>query len=454
MKVRSLAFRLTSAATALIVLALSLAAFGLRTIFSEEIERRAAIELGEIVRAIAAQVRIDADGAPVMDVELPDLRFGVPYGGLYWQVSTAGGQTSRSRSLWDLVLFVPDHRPDGARWVIDLDGPNSSRLLSVVQDISVPAATGDASLQVVAALDRSDLTASQQSLFRLLILSLGGLGIILVVAMAAFIRLALRPFDELGRGLRIIHAGGSRSLPGRFPDEVQPIVDDLNQLIQFQDAAIERARTQAGDLAHVLKTPLAVLGAVARQAASRERGDIAGQIQEQVVQMQRQIDRVLARARAGIGSTLGQKAVPVAPVADKVLRTFARLSDSPDIRWDSDIAPGAVFPGEEGDLTEILGNLLDNARKWARHRVRLTAIVTAEGLRLCVEDDGPGIPDDQVLQITRGRRWDETQPGSGFGLAITRDLAEGYQGQLALDRSGLGGLSVIITIPLYERQPL
>jgi signal transduction histidine kinase len=451
MKTRSLLFRLSSAAAILIVLALTLAAFGLRGIFNREIERRAAGELVQIVKVVAAQVRIDTLGVPILDVVPPDPRFEEPYGGLYWQAGRMDGRRARSRSLWDFALAVPGDRPGGERWVTDLDGPNGSKLLAVVQDVSVPSAEGDVPLQIVAALDRTDLAASQQSLFHLLIMSLAALGLILAVAMSVFIRLALRPFDELGRGLQTIHSGASRSLSGHFPDEVQPVVDDLNRLIEFQDAAIERARTQAGDLAHALKTPLAILGAVARQAAEDGRKDVAEPIDEQVTQMRRQIDRVLARARAGFGAALGRKGIGVAPVARKVVRAFERLPHTKTLRWEHDIAPTAMFPGEEGDLTEMLGNLLDNARKWARSRVRLTVSMAAGLLTLQVEDDGPGLSADAAPQIARGKRWDETQPGSGFGLAITRDLAEGYRGSVELGRSELGGLSVTIVIPASLR---
>lgn len=453
MRTRSLFFRLSCAAAILIVLALTLAAFGLRAIFNQEIERRAAGELSQIVKAVAAQVRIEAGGAPVVDVPPSDPRFESPYGGLYWQVGRATGQRARSRSLWDVVLAVPRDRPDGERWVTDIDGPNGSKLLAVVQDISVEASAGDVPLQIVAALDRSDLAASQRSFFQLLALSLAALGLILMIAMAAFIRLALRPFDELGRALQAIHSGASRSLPGNFPDEVQPVVDDLNRLIEFQDAAVERARTHAGDLAHGLKTPLAVLGAVARQAAGDDRRDLADPIEEQVTQMQRQIDRVLAGARAGIAAALGRKAVAVGPIAEKVVRALERLPNERTLSWECDVQAGAMFPGEEGDLTEILGNLLDNARKWATSRIELSVHAEAGVLTLRIEDDGPGLSPDLAPQIVRGQRWDETQPGTGFGLAITRDLAEAYRGELWLDRSALGGLSAVVAVPLTRSRP-
>lgn len=448
MTTRSLSFRLSCVAALAIAMALGLAAFGLKTIFNREIERRTAVELGQIVAAIAAQVRIDANGAPILDTPLPDPRFETPYGGLYWQVSDADEKSARSRSLWDFSLTVPQDGHGDARWTTDLSGPNNTKLLAVVQTIAVASPPGmETRLQIVAALDRTDLAVSQKYLVRLLVLSLGALGVILIIAMSIFIRLALRPFDELRRGLQRIHTGSSRSLDGRFPDEVQPVVNDLNRMIAFQDAALERARTHAADLAHGLKTPLAVLGAVARQARDDDRKQLSNPIEEQILLMGHHVDRVLARARAGASAAMRRSPVAVAPVAEKIVRALRRLPDSHALRWHCDIASSVSFPGEESDLTEILANLLDNARKWASTRVQLTVTHNQHDITLRIEDDGPGLCAEQIQQIRRGQRWDETIPGTGFGLAITRDLAEAYRGQLELDRSQLGGLKAEVIIP-------
>ncbi|ACI91393.1 sensor histidine kinase [Afipia carboxidovorans OM5] len=449
MRTHSLLFRLGSAAAILIALALALAGFGLWLIFNQEIERRATNELDQIVKFVAAQVRIEADGLPVVDGAPADQRFETPYGGLYWQVSTRDGQRARSRSLWDTTLPDPKDMPDGRRHVTDLQGPTGAPLLAVVQAITVAAPDGkDVPLQVVAAIDRADLAAARHTFLRLLALSLIALGLLLMGAMAIFLRLALRPFDHLGHGLKAIRAGESHALAGTFPDEVQPVVDDLNRLIQFQRTAVERARRQAGDLAHGLKTPLTVLGALARQASEDGRDDIAQSIDGEVHQMRRQVDRVLARARANAGPTLGGKTVAVKPVAAKVVRAFERLAEDKMLRWVVNVAPDARFPGAEDELTEILGNLLDNACKWARSEIRLTANVSEEVLDLCVDDDGSGLSAEQASQIGRGQRWDETQPGTGLGLAITRDLAEARRGSLALVRSDLGGARAHVRIPL------
>jgi signal transduction histidine kinase len=448
MSTRSLFVRLVASATILIILALTLATIGLRAIFNQEIERRAADELTQIVKTIAAQVRIDVDGSPVLDVALPDPRFDAPYGGIYWQVSRSDGRSARSRSLWDYTLKEAYDGPTGEKRLPDLVGPNGSTLLAVARRISVASPTGDdVALNIVAALDRTDIAASQRSVLHLLILSLATLGLILVVAMAFFIRLALRPFGALRRGLQAIHGGTSDVLSGDFPDEVQNVVDDLNRLVAFQHLALDRAKTQAGDLAHGLKTPLAVLSAVGRQAATEGRAHLADPIEEQVAQMRRQVDRVLARARAGGVVALGRRVV-VTPTAQKVVRAFERLPDAEALTWECRVSHDATFPGDEGDLTEMLGNLLDNARKWAKTRVRLVVTTTPAMLTLKIEDDGPGLPTERASQITRGRRWDEEQPGTGFGLAITQELAQGYQGTLELGRSELGGLSAIVMIPL------
>lgn len=451
MKTHSLLFRLGSAAAILIALALALAGGGLLLIFNQEIERRATSELDQIVKFVAAQVRIDADGSPVVDGTPADQRFEEPYGGLYWQVSTTDGKRARSRSLWDAVLPDRQNATTAQRVVTNLKGPAGTRLLAVMQTIIVAAPDGqDVPLQVIAAIDRSDLAAAQHTFLRLLIVSLIALGLLLTVAMAIFLRLALRPFDHLAHGLKAIRAGESHALAGAFPDEVQPVVDDLNRLVQFQRTAVERAKRQAGDLAHGLKTPLTVLGALARHASEDGRDDIARSIEGEVHQMRRQVDRVLARARANAAPALGGKTVAVGPVAVKVVRAFEQLAADRMLRWNVDVDPAARFPGAEDELTEILGNLLDNARKWARSEIRFTAGMSERFLDLRVDDDGPGLPAEQASQIGRGQRWDETQPGTGLGLAITRDLAEARRGSLTFARSDLGGASVCIRIPLGQ----
>lgn len=451
MKSRSLVVRLGALAATLIVLALTLAGLGLATIFDRELDRRAESELTQIVKVLAGQVSLDRTGAPVGELTLPDPRFAEPYSGLYWQVTAPAGKHARSRSLWDSELAVPADPTDGERRTIDLSGPNGSSLIAVTQTIAVSKgdAEGEAEtpVQVTAALDRNDLASAQRSFRNLLVPSLVALALCLSLAMWLFLRLALRPLQGLALGLQQIHLGQARNLPGVFPAEVQPVVDDLNRLITFQDAAADKARAQASDLAHGLKTPLAVLDALSRQAEGEGRTELSGAINEQTGLMQQQVNRALARARARLVPTLGKASTPVAPLAEKLTGALRRLPSERPLDWDIAIAPHAVFAGDSADFMEMLGNVLDNARKWAHGRIGFTAAMTGGATVFTVEDDGPGLPAEQAAQIERGRRWDETTPGTGFGLAITRDLVESYGGTMALDRSPLGGLRVILSIP-------
>jgi signal transduction histidine kinase len=438
---RSLFGRLSILAGILIVSALALAGGGLTFLFERELERRAVYDLSQHLRTIAAQTRIDGQ-QPVLDAAPADPRFAEPYGGLYWQIDAPPGGRLRSRSLWDFSLTAPVPATTGEPWVGTLAGPNGTTLLAVSRRLVVPSPGGETDVAVTLALDRGDLIAARGDFLRLLAPSLLLLAALLTAAIAFFLHSALHPFRTLGAGLRAIHAGRTRTLPGRFPDEVQPVVDDLNRLIAFQDAAVKRARTQAGDLAHGLKTPLAVLGAVARDAAGGGFKKLASDIDEQVRAMSLHVSRALARARAGLVGRLAYQPTSVRAVATKAVNALGRLSGARELTWEAQIDGDPQFRGDAGDLTEMLGNLLDNAGKWAATQVRLTAAARDGELRVAVEDDGPGMPDAEMGRIERGLRWDESSPGSGFGLAITRDLVEAYGGRLVLKRSSLGGLEV------------
>jgi signal transduction histidine kinase len=448
MSPRSLRVRLGCAAALLIALALALGGIGLTAIFDEQAERRAATELDLHLKTLAAQVRIDATGALRIDVPPQEPRFEQPYGGLYWQVDGPEGARLRSRSLWDFLL----HDPPGTSLRRDLDmhdmpGPESAELLAIQRTIVVTQGATERAVQITVAIDEALLSAERWSFLGLLVPSLVALAVVLGLAMAFFIHLALRPFRALRADLADIHAGRRRTLSRDVPDEVQPVVDDLNRLIGFQDAAVERARTQSADLAHGLKTPLAVLGAMARTARNDGEIRLAADIDEQIDAMRRHVDRALARARAGMAAALGQQSADISTVCRKTLRMLKTLPDAGALIWTSDVPDGLRFAGDEGDLTELLANLLDNARKWAASQVRLTAHAQGKQVIVVIEDDGPGMSEEEAAHIDRGQRWDESTPGTGFGLAITRDLVDAYHGRVKLDRSDLGGLRVVLELP-------
>ncbi|MFC3124989.1 ATP-binding protein [Pseudoroseomonas globiformis] len=438
----SLRLRLSVAAAGLISLALLLGGAGLVLIVDRVMEQRAVEDLDRTAKFLAAQIEPLPDGSILLQQEPADPRLTVAYGGLYWQIGGAPGVVLRSRSLWDSTLAVPQIAGE-ARHVIKLEGPGQSRLLGVARTVELGRRDTERRFDIVVAIDRRDMQASRVSFLSFLVPSLAALGLLLILAMAAFVHRAMLPFRALHDGLRDVREGHRATLSGEVPREVRPVVDALNRLVTQQEAAMERARMQAGDMAHGLKTPLAVLGTLARRLRGSGDAAAADGIEEQVLAMTRQVDRALARARASATGGLRRRGTRVRPVAEKLCGVLRRLPADRTLHWSLAVPEGFTFAADEGDLTEMLGNVLDNARKWAAAHVRLGA----EGDALVVEDDGPGMSAAQAEHIARGRRWDESRPGTGFGLAITRDLAEAGGGAMRLERSAFGGLKVVLVPP-------
>jgi signal transduction histidine kinase len=265
-------------------------------------------------------------------------------------------------------------------------------------------------------------------------------GILLVAALLQF-RKGLSPFNELRRQLQAVRDGSAATVGGEYPSEVQPVVIDLNALLLHQAAAVTRAQSKAGDLAHGLKTPLAVLALEAERADAEGHVELADTIRQQVSRMQRQVSYHLAQARAAASGTTVHARCPVAESADGLSRTLQRLYADRGLTFAIHADATHTVRVERQDLDEMLGNILDNACKWTRGRVVLSSSMTNGRVVITVDDDGPGIAlelRDAVLR--RGVRADEASPGSGLGLAIARDLAELYGGSITLGASPLGGL--------------
>jgi two-component system OmpR family response regulator len=235
----------------------------------------------------------------------------------------------------------------------------------------------------------------------------------------------LSPINQLHNRLTAVHKGVAPRVGGNYPAEVQPLVDDLNALLDERERRVARAVAKAGDLAHGLKTPLAVLAHEAQQVRAAGHEQLAAEIDQQIDRMRRQIDYHLAHARSVASFTSPASRVSVAASAEGLARALERLHAERDLGIEIDAPASHVFRGQREDLDEMLGNLLDNACKWARARVRLTSSKEGERIVIAVEDDGPGIePSMREAVMRRGVRADEAGQGSGLGLAIVRDLAE------------------------------
>ena len=282
----------------------------------------------------------------------------------------------------------------------------------------------------------------------------GGVLLLVVFALACIavalwqVQSGLSPFDRLRAHLSAVRHGRGRRIEGNYPSEVEPLVNDLNALLEHREGIVRRALATAGDLAHGLKTPLAVLSQEADRAEAAGQPDLAAAIRQQLDRMRRQVDYHLARARAAAsGSAPGARCLVIAS-AEGLSRTLLRLHAGRGIAIDLDVSPEHAVRCEREDLDEMLGNLLDNACKWARSRVAVASSQTGSRVVTTVEDDGPGLdPSMWDAVLRRGVRADEAAPGSGLGLAIVRDLAALYGGSIALDRSPLGGLRASLDLP-------
>jgi signal transduction histidine kinase len=273
----------------------------------------------------------------------------------------------------------------------------------------------------------------------------------MIAAVIVQVRYGLWPLARLRDALAAVRAGHATRLKGPFPHEVTPLAEDLNALLDHYEAVVDHARTHVGNLAHALKTPLSVMANAAAKESSVESGGLAEVTRHQVAAMSEQIDHHLSRARTvAAGGVLGVR-TGVSTVAEELRRALGRIHAERGIAISVQGDPGLIFLGDRQDLQEMLGNLMDNACKWARAEVRIGLDRQGDRLVLRVEDDGAGLaPEAGVRILDRGRRDDEAVAGSGLGLAIVRDVAALYGGAVALGDSHLGGLGATLDLPAGE----
>lgn len=458
---RSLRWRLLGLTLVAVALALIGAGLLISSLFRTHVTAQFDTQLLRQLDQLTAALEPDAQQRPQLKAPLSDPRWHTPYSGLYWQIEAlapAGATPSpgpllRSRSLWDSELALPpDDLGRGELHHHQIPGPDGQGLLALerrVQFVSAdPAAPG---WRLTVAADMAELESAVASFSRQLALSLSVLGIALLLAAWAQVSLGLLPLRKLQAAVLSIRQGREQRLSGAFPAEVDPLVQDFNHVLDQNDQVVKRARQMAGNLAHAIKTPLAVLGNLAADQTT-DRGAWAGQLREQVASIRHQVDWHLGRARAA-GAGIAGLRTDVAPVVDGLVRVMRKVHAQREGRPELliTVAPlpeNLQFAGESQDLQEMLGNLLDNACKWARSRVLLVASHAEGQLRISIEDDGPGLSEAERSRVfERGVRADERTPGTGLGLDIARELASLYQGEVRLGVSALGGLQAELTLP-------
>jgi signal transduction histidine kinase len=454
MRANSLALRLFLTATAWTVVILIVTGVALSSIYRQSVERGFDRRLSVYLKTLVADVASPEDAGENFG-QLGEPLFELPLSGWYWQVTRLGvpvPDVRSSRSLWDgglpdiEYLGVPAG-PDGTRKGY-ISGPEDQRLRLVERAIDLG---DDGRFLVAVAGDPAEIDQEIHAFNRALAITFGALAVVLLLTTLFQVRFGLAPLKRISESLAAIRAGTTERLEGTFPDEIAPLARETNALIDANRGIVERARTHVGNLAHALKTPLSV---IVNEASTRN-DPFAAKVREQTDIMRDQIARHLERARLATRATVVGTITDVCPVVTALARTMEKIHHDRGIAIDIDAPQEARFRGERQDLEEMVGNLVDNACKWAQSRVNLEVVpVRADGsaqaplVRLVVDDDGPGLTVGEREQVgNRGRRLDETKPGSGLGLSIVVELAQLYGGKLVLGTAPIGGLRAELVLP-------
>ncbi|MCB1462489.1 MAG: histidine kinase [Nitratireductor sp.] len=403
---------------------------------------------------LMASVEAGPDGRLTGTPELRDARFSNFASGWYWSVEAVSDPSNRlaSASLAGATIPVPRDTPFDATFqrhytYVDPRGAQDANQLAAVE-ARLYLGTGEEIYSFRITGNKAELAEEIADFQRRLVALLALFGLGFVVASFVIVRVGLRPISGATRRLADIREGRAERLEGEFPREIQPLIDETNALIESNRSVIERARTQVGNLAHSLKTPLAVLMNEARAAPP----DLQRIILEQTGLMRDQVQNYLDRARIAARHATATSRTEVSPVLERLARVVGKLNPQLEIEMPSAGPMPLVFAGEQQDFEEIVGNLMENAARFARKTVRLGAERVVRDGKPClvirVEDDGRGMSEaESEIALQRGARLDETTPGSGLGLAIVRDIASEYAGSLTLDRSTMGGLRATVMLP-------
>lgn len=449
----SLMLRLFGGTALWIALALSLTTFALDGLFKDQATRQFEQQLQSYLYQIVAAFEIDSEGNAVLMPKGADPRFNRPESGLYWQINDVNGKVLlKSRSLWDTQLSVAnDWLKSGEVHFHELTGPASQTLIVAEQSVILSELT-DQPFRVIVGSDVVALTGSVQIWQRSLWLFVGILFVSLIVAASAQVAFGLRPIRRLQCSLKGLREGDTSRITGKFPNELTPLIEDFNAVIDVNEKIIERARNQVGDLAHAIKTPISVMTNALRKEQLRNHHDpaLVASLQEQLQQLQQHVQWRLKRARIAAIAGVPHARTSVKNTVEQLTRVMQKVHADKSIQVVVDDLPEELyFAGEVQDLQEIIGNILDNAYKWATRQILISGGDSDGKLCLTILDDGPGCLDltESTHPPHRGQRADESVPGSGLGLSIVRDLVGLYGGKVAFQTTHLTGLRVTLTLP-------
>jgi signal transduction histidine kinase len=465
MRANSLALRLFLSATAWAVVILVITGIILSSLYRQAVERAFDRRLNVYLRTLVAELATpdDSSSSEKIPQSLGEPLFELPLSGWYWQITRLdsgkdagkdGGKADirSSRSLWDGGL--PHLQDQGVAASASgsregyVSGPEDQRLRLTERTIDLGE---DGQFLVAVAGDAAEISEETRAFDQALAMTFAALAIVLLLTTMFQVRFGLAPLKRISDSLAAIRSGAAERLEGEFPDEIAPLARETNALIDANKEIVERARTHVGNLAHALKTPLSVM---VNEATARGSDPLAAKVLEQADIMRDQVARHLERARLSAGLKVIGTVTEVAPVVTALARTMEKIHRDRGIAIDVHADGKVQFRGERPDLEEMIGNLVDNACKWATSRVAIAVEPNQPGadgrktLRVVVDDDGKGLtPAEREQAAKRGRRLDETKPGSGLGLSIVVELAGLYGGSLTLAAAPIGGLRAELVLP-------
>ncbi len=470
MRTNSLALRLFLWAAAWTLVILIVTGIALSTLYRHAVERAFDRRLDVYLRTLVADVASPEDGGENFPQSIGEPLFDLPLSGWYWQVSrldTKAPEARSSRSLWDSALpHLKDDKSAAATEYLQgyAVGPEDQKLRLVERNVDLG---DDGKYLIEVAGDAAEIDDETRSFDRVISATFAALTIALLLTTLLQVRFGLAPLARISQRLAAIRSGRAERLEGEFPVEIAPLARETNALIEANREIVERARTHVGNLAHALKTPLSV---IVNEASARGEDPLAQKVREQADIMRDQVARQLERARLAAHLTVVGTLTDVPPVVTALARTMEKLYRARDIAIAVDLPQHALFRGEQQDLEEMIGNLVDNGCKWAQSRVAIEVVADRPAaetgraeksqrgengeheekprVRIIVDDDGPGLSAGEREQVAlRGQRLDETKPGSGLGLSIVVELASLYNGVLTLGTAPIGGLRAELALP-------
>jgi len=461
MRFNSLAFRLFASAAAWTLIVLPITAIILISLFRGAVERSFDARLNTYLTDLLAETLDPQTGQLLPPPDLGVSEFNLPLTGWYWQIAPIVDGGGRSRPLFSSTSLLAEvlELPSAQRTAINSDGllranirgPKGQKLRVVEREVALDNAGKQERYSFAVAGNGEEVEREIDDFKFIAISALTVLGIGLVFATLFQVRFGLSPLGSMQEGLSAIRSGEAEQLEGQYPVEIHPLQQELNALIRSNHDIVERARTHVGNLAHALKTPLSVITNEARKS----RTSLARKVTDQAGVMQTQISHHLDRARMAARVRVIGDVTEVAPVLGALSRAVKRIYKTTGVEVRVSCPKDLKFQGEKQDLEEMVGNLLDNACKWAKSRVAVSAKASGGGggeetgvFVITVDDDGPGLSKAQrKAAVQRGKRLDETKPGSGLGLSIVADLAHLYRGDFELDVSPAKGLRARLRLP-------